>query len=234
MARPANVFHVEVSTKRRHLQRLLIPEREPSWKGRSGRHQVPSSVAKLFPSNADLAAAVGLGKPEEHKRGSAAYRKRASFMGQARRWRSEKRNPDVGKLWGPRLRSAGRKAQRKLATPLTERDVLDLMVRYGVTVDHVDGFIEYQDRQRDVAKTVYVEPGLLAHHFDGESFAELAGEGRLRWGPLAEAFLTAWSFAYAGDEHLFGGDQFESMDLLVFSIGWDRGANYAYGLGEVA
>lgn len=237
MATRAVAFHAEVKRKVGHVHRLLIPEKEPTWRGRQQRYKVPSSIDTLYPDNAGLAAAMGFGKVGEHKKGSKAYRHREGFMGQARRWRTgaKSHNPDTGKKWGPRLRSAGRTAQRKRATPGNDRQVLDLMATYGVTVRRVAGTSDYDERDRDIKRSVFVAPDVLAYAFDGESFAELAGATRLRWGALAEAFLSAWSFAYSNNESLFGRDVLDEIEAITFQLGRPAaGADYEYGIGRRA
>lgn len=227
----ARAFHGEVKAKVGHSHALLIPDKEPTWKGRQEAHKVPSSLAKLFPTNADLAAALGFGTHAKPKRHAGVTRD--SFMGQARRWRGAKRNPDVAKKWAGPLRNAGRREQRKLATPGNERQALDFIARYGVTVTRLVCELDYGDESRDVKAHVYVGPEWFSADLDGPTFVELAGETRLRWGELADAFFTAYSGAYgAGD--VFAGANIESVEALSFRLGKDPRVDYDYGISEAA
>lgn len=233
MATRAVAFHDEVKRKRGHVHRLLLPDREPTWRGRQQRYKVPSSISKLYPDNAGLAAALGFGTAKSPRRHRSVSR--SSFMGEARRWRAGKRDPQRSTKWAKPLASVGREAQRKLATPNTEGDVLALMLEYGATVNRVAAHFVYDDDDRDIRRAVFVSPEVLGQSFDGmPSFADLAAGSRHTWGAMAEAFLTAWSFAYSGNENLFGNDALDKVTALSFQLGRPVHVDYEHGIGRAA
>lgn len=224
-----DAFHDEVRRKVGHPASNLIPRGEPRWTARREPHRLPSSVSQMFRDNAELARAMGLGGSREHRRGSRAWRRRKNLLDNAARWRRGARAPERG-VWGPRLTAAGRAWQRREATPRNDRQVLELMRRFGFTVVRFDFHHDYDDRYRTVAANVYVSPALFEEYLRAH---DITLGGRLRWGTIAQAFAEAWSLAYSGSDATFG-DQIDDVDALTFRIGREDDVAYAYHLGGEA
>lgn len=212
MATLGQAFRAEVEAKVGHGHTYLQPRREPTW----------ADVEELYPESADLARAVGLGGPGDHKPGTRAWRRRKSFLDQTARWRRGGRNPMAGSIWTDRLKSVVRAGWRRASTPGSVAQVLAFMREFGVTVYHFAGTFTYDPRRaRTIRTSVACRPWVL----EASGFDELSRARPTNWAQCGQALINAWASVYGMGELPYE-TAVEKVGDLSFRLGIDPNADW--------
>lgn len=205
-------FRAEVTSKVGKVAENLMPDREPTF----------ADFQELYPDGPSYARALGLGDYSTHRRGTKAFRRRQNALDAYSRWRRGGRNPFGQGGHGDRLASLVRTAWRDTATPLTTKEVLNLVVDHGATVTRFSGAFSYDHgRERTVNSPVYIWPEVLDE--SAFSFA-VSVSPPIGWEWLARAFLSAWARAYGLDDNFQaeiteGDDAGATTTDFAFEIG---------------